>query len=392
MNNWLLLLVCLGSLSIGWALGFSYRRKMTVIDNQLSLSPDMKHRLQLLFDSYPDESIDRFIQSLEVTPETLSLHISIGKHFRTQGEVEKAILVHQNLMSHPELSSRASESIIYELAKDYKSAGLFDRAQALLHQLKGSKQFSVKSLKLLLDIHEAEKDWPTALNEASRVDLKKYKEIALRVAQYHCEIADKYSKEGLVTESASNFRQALIIYKGCYRAHLGLAKCAFNSGDYNASIYHLKLLIGIAPEQITLALPLLLDVTVKTNSFVSHQEYLNKLLADTGQVPVILAIIDSMREEGNIKKAASFLFKYLQDYPSLAILDRFFKLNVLSEYSPKDLIQLIVRVLDGLQLNEQEYKCSSCGFSVRQLHWLCPSCKGWQTIKPVIEYEVTFQK
>jgi hypothetical protein len=26
----------------------------------------------------------------------------------------------------------------------------------------------------LLDIHEAEKDWPTALNEASRVDFKKY--------------------------------------------------------------------------------------------------------------------------------------------------------------------------------------------------------------------------
>jgi lipopolysaccharide biosynthesis regulator YciM len=392
MENWLLLLLCFGCLFIGWFLGFFYRPKKHKTEKALNISPDMKHRLQLLFDSYSDESIDRFIQSLDVTPETLPLHISIGKHFRTQGEVEKAILVHQNLMSHPELSSRASESVVYELAKDYKSAGLFDRAQALLHQLKESKQFSVKSLKLLLDIHEAEKDWLTALNEASRVDLKKHKDIALRVAQYHCEIADKYIKEGLLRESVSEYKQALTIYKECYRAHLGLAKSAFNSGEYSVTIQHLKLLIGIAPEQITLALPLFLDVTIKTNSYHIHQQYLSKLLEDTGQVPILLAIVDSMKEEGDIKKAASFLFEYLQKHPSLTVLDRFFKINVLSGYSSQDIMLLTEKVLNVVQFNEQNYKCATCGFSGSQLHWLCPSCKGWQEIKPVIEYEKSFQK
>ena len=58
-----------------------------------------KHRLQLFFDSYTDESLDRFIESLEVKPDTVALHISIGKHFRKQGEVEKAILIHQNLIT-----------------------------------------------------------------------------------------------------------------------------------------------------------------------------------------------------------------------------------------------------------------------------------------------------
>tara|TARA_R110002167_G_scaffold186072_16_gene386984 strand:- start:2126 stop:3304 length:1179 start_codon:yes stop_codon:yes gene_type:complete len=392
MDNLLLLLLCFGSLFVGWVLGFSYRRKKGMQEKSLNLPFDMKHRLQLLFDSYSDESIDRFIQSLEVTPETLSLHISIGKHFRAQGEVEKAILVHQNLLSHPELSSRASEGIVYELAKDYKAAGLFDRAQALLLQLKDSRQFSVKSLKLLLDIYEVEKDWHTALAEVSRVDLKKHEDIALRVAQYHCEIADKNCREGLARESIANYKQALAIYKECFRAHLGLARAAFNGGDYSIAINHLKLLIATSPEQIIFALPLLLEVTIETNSFVSHQQYLSRLLADTGQVPVMLAIVDSMKEEGDTKKAVSFLFKYLQECPSLTVLDRFFRLNELSEYSFQELVQLMVRVLDAVQFNKQEYKCTSCGFSGRQVHWLCPSCKSWQTINPVIEYETTFQK
>lgn len=392
MENWHLLLLCFGCLFIGWFVGSKYSSKKVKSEKPLSLSLDMKHRLQLLFDSYSDESIDTFIQSLDVTSETLPLHISIGKYFRTQGEVEKAILVHQNLMSHPELSPRASESIIYELAKDYKAAGLFDRAQALLHQLKDSKQFSVKSLRLLLDIHEAEKDWYAALNKAIRVDIKRHKDIALRLAHYHCEIADNNERKGLVREAIDCYKKALIIYKECYRSHLGLAKIAFNACDYNLTIHHLKSLIGIAPDQIALALPLLLEVTVVTNSFGSHQQYLTKLSADTGQIPVTLAIVESMKKEGDIKKAGSFLFEYLQGYPSLAALDCFFKLDTLSEYSTKELILIVARVLDAIHLAEQEYKCSACGFTGTQLHWLCPSCKGWQAVKPVIEYEFTFQK
>ncbi|MDG2036281.1 MAG: hypothetical protein P8J42_06680, partial [Pseudomonadales bacterium] len=29
------------------------------------------------------------------------------------------------------------------------------------------------------------------------------------------------------------------------------------------------------------------------------------------------------------------------------------------------------------------YQCSSCGFSGRQLHWRCPSCKGWDQMERV---------
>ena len=33
--------------------------------------------------------------------------------------------------------------------------------------------------------------------------------------------------------------------------------------------------------------------------------------------------------------------------------------------------------------NEPVYRCRSCGFSGRSLHWQCPSCKQWNTVKPI---------
>lgn len=30
-----------------------------------------------------------------------------------------------------------------------------------------------------------------------------------------------------------------------------------------------------------------------------------------------------------------------------------------------------------------KYRCVSCGFSGRKIHWLCPSCKKWGVVKPI---------
>ena len=392
MENGFFFVLFLLALAIGWVFGYFSKPKHKKSKEQHVPSDGMKQRLQLFFDSYSDESIDRFIHSLEVTTETLSLHISIGKHFRTQGEVEKSILVHQNLMAHPEISAKASESIIYELAKDYKAAGLFDRAQALLQQLKGSKQFAVKSLKLLLDIHEIEKDWVAALAEGNRIDVKKHKDIALRVAQYYCEVADQNAATGLFREAILSYRQALSTYKECYRAHYGLALIAVKNQEYADALQQLKLLISMSPAHIAVVLPLLMKVTKATHSFEQHQDYLQRLLQETGQIPVMLAIVESMMEEGIQDKAASFLFDHLNQSPSLSGLDRLFKIDALVQYSAEDILTLVTRVLDEINLVQESYKCFSCGFTSSQLHWLCPSCKSWQSIKPVIEYETSFRK
>jgi lipopolysaccharide biosynthesis regulator YciM len=391
MENYVFFSILIG-LAAGWSLGYFYAfGRIKNIDSHQP-SDSMKHRLQLFFDSYSDESIDRFIQSLDVTEETLSLHISIGKHFRTQGEVEKAILVHQNLMAHPEISSKASEVIIYELAKDYRVAGLFDRAQALLQQLKESRQFGLKSLRLLLEIHEIEKDWQSALSEAQSIDFRKHKDISMRVAQYLCEISEQSFSKGLYREAIQGYRQALNTSKECYRAHFGLAQIAFRNNEYAEALVQLKLLISLSPAHIMLTLPLFLEVTKSTDSYVQHQQYLLKLMNETGQIPVMLAIVESMLEEGNPDKASAFLFDHLNHSPSLSGLHKLFRIDVLSQYSAEDILALVGRVLDEINFEQDGFKCMSCGFSSSQLHWLCPSCRSWQSIKPVIEYESSFQK
>jgi len=380
---WLFLFI---ALSIGWLLGYHARNRKGDDSPNYSSPHNIKHRLQLLFDSYSDESIDRFVHSLDVNPETLSTHISIGKHFRAQGEVEKAILIHQNLMAHPELSDVASESIIYELAQDYKAAGLFDRAESLLEQLGDSRQFRFKSTALLLDIYEHEREWQNAVDKGFEVELKKHPNIALRVAQYCCEIAEEKLSLSLFREAVSFFRQALSIHKSCTRALLGLARIYIKQEDFSSSLSCIKQLAEISPESIVMALPMLLECTRETNSFEQHQAYLEKLLNETGQVPIMLAIVESMVAQGEQENACRFLLAQIKSSPSISALDAFFELNPVERHLDADISDVMVKIVGRINKERSLFRCGQCGFSGNQLHWMCPSCKGWQTIKPQVEY------
>jgi lipopolysaccharide assembly protein B len=373
------------ALLLGFFLGSANKRKPSPKDNPSS--SDVKHRLQLLFDSYSDEAIDRFISSLEVSKQTLSTHISIGAHFRKQGEVEKAILIHQNLMAHPEISNEDSESVIFELAKDYKQAGLFDRAESLLSQLSSSKKYAFRSVSLLLDISEREKDWRSAIELAEGIDMRRHPDVKIRLSQYYCQLAEEMTLVNSYREARQLYRQALSKHKLCVRALIGEAEIELSEAKYDEAIRALRQAAEISPEHIVLILPMLLECTIQTQSYEQHQAYLKMLYSETGQIPVLLALVSSMEAEGCGEAALEYLVNELGKLPSLEALNYLFAMDEMSLDISPELGNQVVEIVRRESKKRPAFRCVNCGFSGSQMHWSCPSCKSWQSIKPVLEYE-----
>ncbi len=381
---WLFLFL---ALSLGWLLGYSAKQKRLGDTHSRPSRVGDKHRLQLLFDSYSDDAIDRLINSLEVSKDTFQTHLSIGMHFRKEGEVEKAILVHQNLMAHPEISNEASDAVVFELAKDYKAAGLFDRAESLLIQLTRSKKYAYRSLVLLLDICEREKDWQGALKIAKEIDLRKHPEVKVRTSQYYCELADEKRKSNQKLDAIKLYKQALGINKLCVRALLGQAAMDVEVERYTEAMRHLKQVVEVSPEDIVLGLPLLLECTIHTGTYVQHQAYLKGLYKETGQISVMLAIVASMEAQGRSKEAFDFLVEQLSNLPSLEALSYLFNMEDMSGEIHQGLAEQLIKIIHRESNKKTRFRCTQCGFNAGQLHWNCPSCKSWQTVKPVVEYE-----
>ena len=122
----------------GWVLA-----KSTTSRSERKRNRSFSHRyfkgLNYLLDEQPDKAIAVFIEMAEVTSDTIETHLALGSLFRRRGEVERAIRIHQNIISKPDLDNGQRTRALLELGEDYMRAGLFDRAENLFNELRGSR-------------------------------------------------------------------------------------------------------------------------------------------------------------------------------------------------------------------------------------------------------------
>jgi lipopolysaccharide biosynthesis regulator YciM len=79
-----------------------------------------------------------------------------------------------------------------------------------------------------------------------------------------------------------------------------------------------------------------------------------------------------------------FLADRLHQRPSVRGVLKVVDLSFPSESGERaEAVGLIRELLHRLLERKPGYRCNRCGFSPRALHWQCPSCKSWGSIKPV---------
>lgn len=113
------------AIAIGYGLGFrqASRRSPETTPTNSGLSRDYFVGLNYLLNEQPDEAINTFINALDVNSDTVETHITLGRLFRSRGEADKAVSIHQNLLARPALSDATNAKVQLELARDFVALG-----------------------------------------------------------------------------------------------------------------------------------------------------------------------------------------------------------------------------------------------------------------------------
>ena len=113
-------------------------------------------------------------------------------------------------------------------------------------------------------------------------------------------------------------------------------------------------------------------------------QYLQEILARHDGISVMLALAELLRNRGGDAEAAEFITSYLERKPSLRGMDRLIDLALLHIKDPaRDKLEALKKVTSQLLVNNPVYQCDVCGFHGKTLHWHCPGCKHWNTVKPI---------
>ena len=112
--------------------------------------------------------------------------------------------------------------------------------------------------------------------------------------------------------------------------------------------------------------------------------YFKECLVTYPCVSIILALSNHLQRHYGDKSAIEFLTQQISKLPSLRGLNRLVAIyleNSPAEIKPKLLI--LKEIIESLLTRTPMYSCIQCGFSTRIIHWLCPSCFSWSSVKPI---------
>ena len=367
----------------GWLLG---RRQSQTTKSSSSggLSSDYFSGLNFLLNEQPDKAIDVFIKMLEVNTDTVETYLALGNLCRRRGERDRAIRIHQNLIARPTLNKEQRTQALFELGKDYMRAGFLGRAENIFSEVIDDKQHRVPALKNLLDIYQQERDWDKAMATARKIESSSSEKMSVEVAQNCCELAENSLKAGDKVGAMKLLKRALSHDKNCARANLLIGNIEKRNGNYKAALKAYKQV----EQQDVSYLPETLDSIVECHQALGKiyemADYLNHILRQYDLLTPIVALSEVTRLQQDEKVAAEQILRSLQKSPSISGLNQFIKLNLINaEGETQEQLTTIKSITSRLIENNPIYRCKNCGFRGKKLHWQCPTCRRWCTVKPI---------
>ncbi|KXI28940.1 lipopolysaccharide assembly protein LapB [Paraglaciecola hydrolytica] len=368
----------------GWVMGRNSVRQAQRKQSSI-LSKHYYRGLNFLLSDEPDKAVDTLIKMIDLDSDTVETHIAMGKFFRHRGELDRAIRVHQNLVSKEEISASQRESALKELGRDYVLAGFLERAENAFLQLLNSEKHFLEAQTQLFNIYQTTKEWSRAIELAENMINAggDSDELCARVGHFYCEQAlIDWRKDDLV--SAQNYlNQATKVDEKTVRPWLMLGELAMEKGEYEEAIEYLTQVPLRDITWLSEAIPLIETCSEK----LADQSKLNSLLDLYWQqcATAYLAKVKLVAKDESSLKAAELLLQQLKTHPTMKGFKTLMGLYI--EQQQDETSTNSLRLLKGL-VEEQiklrpKYRCHSCGFSGGQIHWLCPSCKKWGVVKPI---------
>jgi lipopolysaccharide biosynthesis regulator YciM len=365
------------------ALGFGFK---IYSDRDRDLPPrisaDYIRGLNLVLSRRTDEALELFIQMAKVDDDTLETHFALGHLFRRRGEVERAIRVHENLLARPNLNETQRHQALFSLAEDYLGAGLFDRAEDLLAQLTESPTLAESALEKLVYIYEREQEWQKAIDAQRKLEMLRGAK-STHVAQYYCELAELARAKGDRQLAREHLKNAVRSESGALRSALIRAALAHEEHDFAASSALYQQVIDKDRELISEVLPSLIDCYRESGRMADLEVYLRRLIERDSSLQRELAyttIIANLTESATL---AGCVERFVLDHPVLAKLVNADELKTLSETERHAAIDRIAQGLRQIAVSSARYRCGNCGYSTQRFIWHCPSCKLWETVRPV---------
>lgn len=357
----------------GWFMGRN-SVKHKELKGRASITRNLSSGLNFLLTDQEDKAIEQLLELLDIEAATIETYLALANLFRRKGDWDKAIRIHEKL-HQLKLPKPQAQQIQFELAKDYFSAGLYDRAEKLLVSLVKSPVLGEAALKQLFSIFIATHEWDKAQQYDAAVEITNSR--SLRVAQANMQIEAQQQQKctdiNVLTQLAERYPAAI-------RPKYELAVLALQQHNAKLAKAALLYILEHKPQWAADILPLLQQCDLNNEEWY---QLLSQLANKHHNITATVLLGSWLAEHGSATAAEQFLLDKLNQQPSIRLFQQLLQLRQ-QQSAPAAEVLLSVKELVNAYLDKKSlYSCRNCGFKTRKHYWLCPSCQQWESVEPI---------
>ena len=374
----------------GWYMGHRSAQKDRE-DFSNKLSRDYVTGVNFLLSNQTEKAVDLFLNMLQKqeaeneieSDSQFEAELTLGNLFRSRGEVDRALRIHQALDRSPNYTFEQKLLAKQQLAKDFMAVGFYDRAENLYITLVDEPEFAEGALQQLAVIYQKTKEWKKAINVAEKLAKIAPKEDNIELAQYYCEYVQALPN-GHKENPQQILQQALKVAPGCVRASMMLADLNIAQQDYQSAVRILENVLNQNPNYIGEVLPQLKECYRQLDQLDNFELFLIRVTQEIRNSSVELALADLIAEKDGRSAAQGKVYQQLNHNPSMFLFHRFieYQIDDAEEGRGKDSLVLLHKLVGERIKQGFDYRCVNCGYQSHKLMWCCPACRQWEKVKP----------
>jgi lipopolysaccharide biosynthesis regulator YciM len=298
---------------------------------------------------------------------------------RETGQVERAIHVHQALLSRRDLTRAERAHTLASLGTDFRKAGFLDRAERTFSEALEVDANNLYALMGQRKVYEDHQRWVQAYDVQIRLSRLRKADDGLVLGHLQARIGEDAARAGDREAAETAFRTALTHDRRVAPASLGLADLFLENEPARAAA-ELEEVERASPERAYLAFDRLERAYTALSEPERFVETCERIIRQgTRDWRARLALARHLRARGRLDEAAGILLRAVEANPQALIVHLELLRTLKARGEIGDSVRVYLETTERSVFYLDPHLCIECRYRADGMLWRCPHCHEWNT-------------
>ena len=373
----LAILVFLFGLFLGARLPLGRSRRNQAKDARQS--PDYIRGMYAMLTGDVETAIERLSRVVEVSTEPIEVYLALGNLFRQRGQIDRAIRVHQSLLTRHGLSEEERVLALNALGSDFRTGGFMDRSQRTFKDVLALNPKDPDALAQLVKISEDLGEWGEAYEFAVRLQKVQRHKDNRHLSYLLAQKAQFMAEGGMHFRAAWSMRRAIRLHPENILAYIFLAQLYLKVGKADKALKIMERALRDMPHKSFMVIGLLKEIFMAKQDAEGYLQILRSLALDHHQKRALIQELQEFTELKRPEQVKDVVRSLVKHFGRSRLVQRLLWDMKRKGSLPPDLEKDVANILASSEQMMDPFTCIYCGYKTLEILHRCPNCKEWNS-------------